>query len=121
MPSAALGIGYFGASTGAGAALWAAAEDPSIRAVVSHGGRPDLAASRLHAVKAPTLLIVGGADTVVLGLNEEAASLLRCPHELTMVPGATHLFEEDGALEEVERLAAAWFGHHLPAPELVAR
>ncbi len=105
-----LPIGYFGASTGAAAALVAAAElGAGIAAVVSRGGRPDLAAGRLAEVTAPTLLIVGGADPVVLDLNREAASLLRCPHELAVVPGATHLFQEPGALERVTELARAWF------------
>jgi putative phosphoribosyl transferase len=109
-----LPLGYFGASTGAAAALCAAAElGGGIGAVVSRGGRPDLAASKLAEVMAPTLLIVGGADWQVLGLNEEAARLLRCEHELAVVPGATHLFEEPGALERVSELAAAWFSGHL--------
>jgi putative phosphoribosyl transferase len=109
-----LPVGAFGASTGAAAALWAAAEPASpIRAVVSRGGRPDLAAGRLARVRVPTLLIVGGADPVVLQLNEEAARLLGGPHRLEVVPGAGHLFEEPGALEVVADLAAAWFRHHL--------
>jgi putative phosphoribosyl transferase len=108
-----LEIGYFGASTGGGAALWAAAEDPSVRAVVSRGGRPDLAGSRLAAVEAPTLLIVGGADPVVRKLNQDAAQQLRCVHELAVVPGATHLFEEPGTLERAARLAGDWFLTHL--------
>jgi putative phosphoribosyl transferase len=104
-----LPLGYFGASTGAAAALYAAAEiGTGIRAVVSRGGRPDLAGDRLAAVKAPTLLIVGGADQAVLALNEQAASLLRCPHEIAIVPGATHLFEEPGTLERVAELAGDW-------------
>lgn len=107
-------IGYFGASTGAGAALWAAAVQPEIFAVVSRGGRPDLAASRLPQVSAPTLLIVGGRDPVVERLNREAEALLRCESRLVIVPGATHLFEEPGALDEVERLAAGWFLEHVP-------
>lgn len=103
-------VGYFGASTGAAAALLAAAElGDAIAAVVSRGGRPDLAWERLPEVKAPTLLVVGGADTVVLELNERAAQRLTCPHELVVVPGATHLFEEPGALEQVARLACSWF------------
>jgi putative phosphoribosyl transferase len=106
-------IGYFGASTGAGAALWAAAEDPDVGAVVSRGGRPDLAQSRLHAVQAPTLLVVGGDDTVVLGLNREAAADLRCEHRLAVVRGATHLFEEPGALEAAARVARDWFLRYL--------
>ncbi len=109
-----LPVGAFGASTGAAAALWAAAEPASpIRAVVSRGGRPDLAAARLTLVRVPTLLIVGGADPVVLQLNEEAARLLGGPHRLEVVPGAGHLFEEPGTLETVAELAAAWFRRHL--------
>jgi putative phosphoribosyl transferase len=110
---AGLSIGYFGASTGAGAALWAAAEDPSVGAVVSRGGRPDLASARLSAVESPTLLIVGGADEVVLRLNEEAAARLRCEHRLAIVRDATHLFEEPGALEAAADLARNWFVRHL--------
>ena len=108
-----LPIGYFGASTGAAAALWAAAEDPSIGAVVSRGGRPDLAAARLDAVRAPTLLVVGGEDQVVLRLNEEAAARLRCEHRIAVVRDATHLFEEPGALEAAADLASRWFVTHL--------
>ena len=109
-----LPVGYFGASTGAAAALWAAAEPGSrIAAVVSRGGRPDLALPRLGAVRAPTLLIVGGSDDVVLELNRHAAARLRCPHRLEIVPCATHLFEEPGALETVAELAANWFEQHL--------
>jgi putative phosphoribosyl transferase len=113
--TAPLPIGLFGASTGGGAALVAAAERPgSVRAVVSRGGRPDLAGPRaLEHVQAPTLLIVGGRDETVLELNRAAASRLRCPHRVAVVPGATHLFEEAGALDEVARLAAAWFVEHL--------
>lgn len=116
----ALPTGYFGASTGAAAALWAAAEpDADVRAVVSRGGRPDLAGPRLELVSAPTLLIVGGADGVVLELNRRALTeLRRCEHELAVVPGATHLFEERGALEQVAQHATAWFTTHLgPAAE----
>ncbi|MGZ4442318.1 MAG: phosphoribosyltransferase family protein [Nocardioidaceae bacterium] len=110
-----LPIGYFGASTGAAAALSAAARlGGEIRAVVSRGGRPDLAAESLEEVASPTLLIVGGADWQVLELNEQAAQLLRCEHEVAVVPGATHLFEEPGALERVAELAADWFSRHLP-------
>jgi putative phosphoribosyl transferase len=106
----ALRLGYFGASTGAGAALVATARGPTaIKAVVSRGGRPDLALSYLCAVQAPTLLIVGGNDDLVKGLNEWALRLLRCPKKLVIVPGATHLFEEPGTLEEVARLAKRWF------------
>ncbi len=111
-----LAVGYFGASTGAAAALWAAADEPSVRAIVSRGGRPDLAGARLGDVRAPTLLLVGGADEVVLMLNRRAAAELRCPCELRVVPGATHLFEEAGALEQVADDAAAWFQLHLPEP-----
>jgi pimeloyl-ACP methyl ester carboxylesterase len=107
-------VGYFGASTGAAAALCAAAKmGDGISAVVSRGGRPDLAASILAAVRSPTLVIVGGADWQVLRLNEEAAELLRCEHELAVVPSATHLFQEPGALERVAELAATWFTGHL--------
>lgn len=105
-----LPVGYFGASTGAAAALWAAAElGERIAAVVSRGGRPDLAGERLGAVTAPTLLIVGGRDETVLELNREAQRQLGGPSELVVVAGATHLFEEPGALEEVSALAADWF------------
>jgi putative phosphoribosyl transferase len=103
-------LGYFGASTGAAAALWAAAEPTAhIDAVVSRGGRPDLAEARLAAVRSPTLLIVGDRDEVALGLNREAQQWLRCPNRLAIVPGATHLFEEPGALHTVTRLARDWF------------
>lgn len=109
-----LSIGYFGASTGAAAALVAVAAAPSdVGAVVSRGGRPDLAGEKLADVRAPTLLIVGGADDVVIGLNEQAAELLRVENRLEIVPGATHLFEEPGALDEVVRLAGDWFVDHL--------
>ncbi|MFB7337063.1 phosphoribosyltransferase family protein [Streptomyces adustus] len=118
-----LAIGYFGASTGAAAALWAAAEpDARIAAVVSRGGRPDLAGPRLPAVTAPTLLIVGGDDRLVLGLNRDAQARLRCESELAVVPGATHLFEEPGTLEQVTHLARDWFTDHMaPAHHGVAR
>jgi putative phosphoribosyl transferase len=107
-------IGYFGASTGAGAALWAAAEPGAdIAAIVSRGGRPDLAGDRLPAARAPTLLIVGGADEVVLQLNKDAASRLGGPYQLTVIPGATHLFEEPGAMEQVSYLATEWFLRYL--------
>jgi putative phosphoribosyl transferase len=110
----ALRLGYFGASTGAGAALVAAAQHPAaVGAVVSRGGRPDLARRYLPLVQAPTLLIVGGHDEEVIELNEQALNLLRCPKQLVIVPGATHLFEEPGTLEEVARLAKEWFLHHL--------
>jgi putative phosphoribosyl transferase len=109
-----LPVGYFGASTGAAAALRAAARlGAGVRAVVSRGGRPDLAAESLAEVLAPTLLIVGGADRQVLELNEAAAKLLRCEREVAVVPGATHLFEEPGALERVAELAGGWFARHL--------
>jgi putative phosphoribosyl transferase len=107
--------GFFGASTGAAAALWAAAElSDRVAAVVSRGGRPDLAGERLALVQAPTLLVVGGNDDVVLELNRAAAARLGAPHELSVVPGAGHLFEEPGALDAVSRLAVEWFGTHLP-------
>jgi len=112
-----LPIGYFGASTGAAAALIAAAERPrEVRAVVSRGGRPDLAAGALENVQAATLLIVGGRDTQVLELNRQAYDRMRTPRKLEIVEGATHLFEEPGALEEVARLAAEWFKQHLNSP-----
>lgn len=111
-----LRLGYFGASTGAAAALVAAGKRPgSVGAVVARGGRPDLAGDFLPRVSAPTLLIVGGRDTTVLRLNEEAFARLSCPKRLQIVPGATHLFEESGALEEVSRLAEGWFLRHLGA------
>ncbi|MGP8303346.1 phosphoribosyltransferase family protein [Streptomyces inhibens] len=111
---AALPIGYFGASTGAAAALRsAAAPDADIGAVVSRGGRPDLAGPLLAGVRAPTLLIVGGADPLVLDLNREAEAALRCETRLEIVPGATHLFEEHGALDQVAHLARDWFLSHL--------
>ena len=110
----ALRIGYFGASTGAAAALVAAARaERDIGAVVSRGGRPDLAGSGLARVRAPTLLIVGGRDAGVLDLNRAALAALRCEKELAIVPGATHLFEEPGALDEVIELAGSWFTAHL--------
>ena len=109
-----LPIGYFGASTGAAAALAAAAVRPDVvGAVVSRGGRPDLAGSALPRVRAPTLLIVGGNDIQVIQLNREALAQLRCEKQLVIVPGATHLFEERGALDEVARLACDWFQRHL--------
>ena len=114
---AGLAIGYFGASTGAAAALHAAATaGDAVQAVVSRGGRPDLAADRLAYVGAPTLLIVGSRDSDVLELNRRAAAMLRCPHRLLVVDGATHLFEEPGTLEAVAKLAAQWFEEHLHAP-----
>ena len=109
-----LRVGYFGSSTGGGAALVAAAMvGEEIGAVVSRGGRPDLAGEALQRVKSPTLLIVGGYDEQVIEMNEEAYAQLRCQKELEIVPGATHLFEEPGTLEEVAHLAAQWFQKHL--------
>jgi putative phosphoribosyl transferase len=111
-----LPIGTFGASTGAAAALAAAAVRPDeIKAVVSRGGRPDLAGAALIHVQAPTLLIVGGNDVQVIQLNREAFARLRCEKQLAIVPGATHLFEESGALDAVARLAGDWFLSHLNA------
>jgi putative phosphoribosyl transferase len=111
---AALPVGYFGASTGAAAALWASTEPGTdIAAVVSRGGRPDLAEPRLPRVTAPTLLIVGGDDDVVLALNRQAEAQLTCEDDLAVVPGATHLFAEPGALEEVTEQAAGWFTAHM--------
>lgn len=117
--TAGLPVGYFGASTGGGAALVAAARCPDkVAAVVSRGGRPDLAGDALSEAIAPTLLIVGGDDVPVIGMNQEALARLAAPvKELVIVPGATHLFEEPGKLEEVARLAAAWFTRHLHASE----
>lgn len=109
-----LPVGYFGASTGAAAALVAAAERPDrCAAVVSRGGRPDLAGDALPRVTASTLLIVGGADEPVVALNEEAMRQMRSPVQLEIIPGATHLFEEPGALDHVARLAIDWFRRHL--------
>lgn len=109
-----LPIGHFGASTGAGAALVAAAELPDlVRAVVSRGGRPDLAGPSLAGVEAPTLLIVGGADKIVIDLNRRALAHLQCKKELQLIPGASHLFEEPGALKKVSELARDWFLMHL--------
>lgn len=109
-----LSLGYFGSSTGAAAALKAEIRSPApIRAIVSRGGRPDLAREALPLVKSPTLLIVGGHDSNVLELNELAGSRMRCEKELRVVPGATHLFEEAGALEQVAAMAAEWFEKHL--------
>jgi putative phosphoribosyl transferase len=115
----ALRVGYFGASTGGGAALVAAAEHPeAVGAVVSRGGRPDLAGSALVRVRAPTLLIVGGQDSQVIALNRQALAQLRTETRLEIIPGATHLFEEPGALEEVARLARHWFLRHLRSAEV---
>ena len=112
--TAGLGVGLFGASTGAGAALKAAARRPhGYRAVVSRGGRPDLAGPELSSVRTPTLLVVGGRDQAVLGMNRQALSELAGEKRLEVVPGASHLFEEPGALEEVARLARDWFARHL--------
>jgi putative phosphoribosyl transferase len=111
-----LRIGYFGSSTGGGAALVAAAELPQdVSAVVSRGGRPDLAGEALPKVQAPTLLIVGGNDDIVIELNEQARDRMRCEVNLEIVPGATHLFEEPGALERVAQLASDWFSLHYAA------
>jgi putative phosphoribosyl transferase len=117
-----MAIGCFGASTGAAAALEGAAMRADVvRAVVSRGGRPDLAGYVLHRVTAPTLLIVGGYDDEVLELNRKAYADLAGRKELHVVPGATHLFEEPGTLEEVARLAAEWFDHHLTRPAAAGR
>lgn len=114
--TAGLAIGYFGASTGGGAALVAAAERPDlVAAVVSRGGRPDLAGHALSRVTAPTLLIVGGLDTTVIDLNRRALAEMTCPAELTIVPGASHLFEEPGTLDQVAALARDWFLKYLKA------
>jgi putative phosphoribosyl transferase len=114
-------LGYFGASTGAGAAMVAAARSPGmVAAIVSRGGRPDLARDFLPRVTAPTLLIVGGDDEVVLELNREAYAQLVCSRQLDIVPGATHLFQEPGALEEVARLAEEWFVRYLVQKSVVS-
>jgi putative phosphoribosyl transferase len=111
-----LRIGYFGSSTGGAAALVAAAEiSQDIRAVISRGGRPDLAGEALPKVRTPTLLIVGGNDDTVIELNEQARDRMRCEVKLEIVPGATHLFEEPGALEKVAQLASDWFVNHIGA------
>jgi putative phosphoribosyl transferase len=117
--TARLPRGYFGASTGAGAALQAAARGPvTVKAVVSRGGRPDLAERFLPQVTAPTLLLVGGYDEPVIEMNRAAFRLLRCPKEMTIIPGATHLFEEPGTLEQVADHALGWFLRHFaPQPE----
>jgi dienelactone hydrolase len=106
-------LGYFGASTGAAAALQASVERPEVRAIVSRGGRPDLAADSLGSIRAPTLLVVGGCDEEVLMLNRQALARIPAEKDLIVIPGATHLFEEPGALEEVTRAAASWFGRFL--------
>jgi pimeloyl-ACP methyl ester carboxylesterase len=117
-PTRSLPMGYFGASTGAAAALRAAARlGESVRAIVSRGGRPDLAAEHLSQVVSPTLLIVGGADDLVLELNRRALAQLRCEAELHVVPGAGHLFEEPGALDTVAEDAATWFTRYLQRTE----
>ncbi len=109
-----LSIGYFGASTGAAAALVAASEHPGrLKAVVSRGGRPDLAGSALPEVRVPTLLIVGGRDDVVLDLNRDAMAQMTCPTHLEIIPGATHLFEEPGCLDQVVALTIDWFARHV--------
>lgn len=110
-----LPIGYFGASTGAAAALIAAARRPDTAAVVSRGGRPDLAGDALEQVQSPVLLIVGERDEVVIGMNEEARARLQSISELVIIPGATHLFEEPGAMDQVTRHATAWFRTYLTA------
>ncbi len=112
-------LGYFGASTGAAAALVAAAQDETVSAVVSRGGRPDLAMRHLASVRAPTLLIVGGHDFGVIELNEKAYRVLRCEKSIKIVPGATHLFEEPGTLEQVAELAAEWFRRHLKTHDAI--
>jgi len=111
-----LPLGLFGASTGAAAALVAAAREPRVSAIVSRGGRPDLAGRKLGVVQAPTLLIVGGDDHDVLELNRQALAQLECEKQLAVVPAATHLFEEPGTLDEAARLAAEWFAKHLQLP-----
>ena len=116
--TASLPIGYFGASTGAGAALAAAADQPEfVRVVVSRGGRPDLAGPKLANVRAPTLLIVGEQDETVIRLSQAALARMQCTKKLEIVPGATHLFEEPGALENVARLAGRWFKQYLTLDE----
>ena len=114
--TAGLPLGYFGASTGAAAALIAAAARPDVtRAVVSRGGRPDLAGDALQQVRAPTLLIVGGDDEPVIEMNAQARTRISAPVEMVVVPGASHLFEEPGAMEEVSRRASEWFSRHFTA------
>jgi len=109
-----MAIGYFGASTGAAAALISAAERPETRAVVSRGGRPDLAGEALPRAQAPTLLIVGERDEVVIGMNEDARRQMTAPTEMVVIPEATHLFEEPGAMDQVTRHTVEWFRRHLP-------
>ncbi len=108
-----LNIGYFGASTGAAAALLAAAQNKEIKAIVSRGGRPDLAGNILPSITAPTLFIVGGEDELVIELNKQAYSQLTCIKQLEVITGATHLFEEPGALEQVAQLTTSWFQQYL--------
>jgi dienelactone hydrolase len=115
-----LPVGYFGASTGAAAALKAAVKNPSVRVVVSRGGRPDLAGSALSQVTSPVLLLVGGHDFGVIELNKAALSQLQCPKKLVVVPGATHLFDEPGTLEQVANHAVDWFKVHLKEPLFAA-
>jgi len=115
-PTAAFAIGLFGASTGAAAALVAAAQEPRVAAVVSRGGRPDLAGPALRRVRAPTLLLVGDRDDDVLALNRQALAELRCDKCLTLIPGASHLFEEPGTLDDVAAHACEWFCRHLRSP-----
>jgi putative phosphoribosyl transferase len=117
-----LPIGYFGSSTGGAAALVAAAESTQeVGAVVSRGGRPDLAGAALPKVQAPTLLVVGGEDDIVIELNEQARDHMRCKVKLEIIPGATHLFEEPGALEQVAKLASNWFVDHLGDKQTLGR
>jgi putative phosphoribosyl transferase len=111
--TAELPIGLFGASTGGAAALAAAANSPAVRAIVVRGGRPDLAGQALNRVRVPTLMVVGGADTVVLALNRQACALMKAECRVHVIPGATHLFEEPGALDQVGQLAAEWFTRYL--------
>lgn len=119
--TAGLNIGYFGASTGAAAALVAATRRPDdVKAIVSRGGRPDLAKDHLAEVKAPTLLIVGGNDLLVINFNQAAMSRMRAERRLELIPGAGHLFEEPGALQEVARLARDWFLRYLTSGELTS-
>lgn len=118
---ATLPIGYFGASTGAAAALIAATERPDVRAVVSRGGRPDLAGDALARVQAPTLLVVGELDTPVIEMNRAAQARLSATSDLVIIPGATHLFEEPGTMEQVTRHAAVWFHRYLGADHLASR
>jgi putative phosphoribosyl transferase len=118
--TSAVHVGYLGASTGAAAALWAAADESAhVAAVVSRGGRPDMAGPRLAQVRAPTLLIVGGQDEIVLELNRKAKTMLRCESRLAIVPGATHLFEEPGTLQAAADVAKDWFVMHLRAAQPV--